>query len=142
MKERRFVVRGICDSQVFTFDGEKKEQDRAQYALACSWLDALGTLIVFGIVIWMADREEAAVWEADVQYCSADDFTLRILHVPRPTKGVSPDLSKLKARIKQHFDEVLETLPPVVHERHCQVIDVNLGMNNQDELKNMKIRGN
>jgi hypothetical protein len=64
-----------------------------------------------------------------------------VLHVPRPTKGVSPDLGKLKARLKRHFDEVLETLPPVIHERRCQVIDVNLGMNNQETLKNMKVRG-
>jgi hypothetical protein len=75
--ERRFVVRGICDSQAFTMDGEKEEQDRAEYALACSVLDAMATLVVFLTVVWMASREAAAVWASDVQYCSADDYTLR-----------------------------------------------------------------
>ena len=32
-------------------------------------------------------------------------------------------------------------LPPVIQDRRCEVVDVNLGMNNQDTIANMRLRG-
>ena len=41
--ERRFVVRGICDSQAFTMDGENSNQGAARAASHESFMDALAT---------------------------------------------------------------------------------------------------
>lgn len=54
---------------------------------------------------------------------------------------MSPDLDKLKEAIKIHFDTLLKSLDPIISDRFVEVIDVNLGMNNQDTITNMKKRG-
>jgi hypothetical protein len=61
-----------------------------------SWLDALLNCLVFAVVVWLAAKEEAAVDAADQQVCSLDDFTLRVLHLPPPPEGETPDLERLR----------------------------------------------
>jgi len=64
-----------------------------------------------------------------------------VTHLPPPKKGETFDLKKMKEALRLHFDLLLDEMPPVIMERKCEVLDVNLGLNNQDTIKNMKKRG-
>jgi len=140
-EELRFIARAVCASNSFAWSPGGPKQSRISWNKVCSYIDACCTFIIFAMVLWMADKEQAAVIEADMAFASADDFTLRIKHLPPPVKGQSPDLEKLKDAIRLHFDTLLTGLKPVIKERKCQVFDVNFGLNNQDTLRLMKKRG-
>ena len=143
MDDRRFIVRGICSSDTFQVDWieDGKEQSRAEWALGMSWIDAVLTFMMFCVCIWMAEKEESAVFINDMHCCSADDYTLRIMHLKPPKQGASPDLDKLKRKIRDHFDKIVNDQKPVIMQRPVKVLDINFGLNNQDQIRNMKVRG-
>ncbi len=143
LADRRFVVRGICSSDTFQVDWIEggREQSRREWALGLSWLDAVLTTMMFFVCIWMSEKEEAAVFTNDMVSCSADDYTLRLMHLAAPAKGKSANLDRLKLKIKSHFEELCKKAKPVIKERPVKVLDINFGMNNQDQLANMKVRG-
>jgi hypothetical protein len=137
------VVRALCGEDTFTSGlfGDSEPQSRYQWGKAMSYLDAIMTAMIFWVCLWMAEKEKAAVHVNDQFCCSADDYTLRLLHIPPPQKGLSPDLDKLKRKLKAHFDDFAQKQPPVIFERPVKVLDINFGLNNQDTIRNMKIRG-
>lgn len=102
------------------------------------------------------------------------DSTVTCASFFRPPKyGTSPDLEKLRLKLKKHFEIICNAEAPVIFKRpvrvrcyvticffqhrtifhhttqlinacfNCarQVLDINFGLNNQEAIKNMKIRG-
>jgi hypothetical protein len=148
LSDRRLIIRGLCSESEFDIDpsfrfgnGNGKHEKRAEWAKAMSYLDAIITAMVFWVALWMAEKEEEAVHINDMHSCSVDDFTLRILKLEPLKKGRAPDLDKLKRNIKKHFDDLLIKAKPVVFDRPVKVVDINFGLNNQETIKNMKLRG-
>jgi hypothetical protein len=143
MKDRRLIVRGTCSDAEFESDyfGGGQPQRRQFWSKVMAFIDAGSTFLVFMVVLWMAEKEKHAVLINDNLICSADDYTLRILKLKPPMPGKSPDLDKLKRHLKEHFDTLCKNASPVLLDRPVKVLDINFGLNNQETIQNMKIRG-
>jgi hypothetical protein len=122
-KQRKLIVRAVCAAGTFhhvSWINEGKVTSREDWALGMSWLDALLNMLIFGVVVWMASKEEKAILQSDIACCSTDDFTLRIMTLPLPS-GKTADLEKLRKNLMQYFNELLPTLPPVIMDRETKV---------------------
>jgi len=125
--------------------GDEKSS-RDSWALVVSWLDAFVTACFFAALLWLNEKEMSEILEQDEQLCEAQDYSLRIKFLPHLRKGQTPDLEKLRKSLVKHFETLVnDNCDPVIPGRkrdgRCYVLDVNLGLNNQDTIRDMKVRG-
>ena len=144
--QRRLLVRGRCGVGEFTLPGYEGKQTRAEWAEFLSALDAFITLGIFIVVLWLAEKELAAIEDFDMGNCSVNDYTLRVVFLPSPPKGKALNLDGLRKSLADHFNDLCNSAvaPSQIPDRQdsrVHVVDVNLGLNNQDVIKDMKVRG-
>jgi hypothetical protein len=147
--KRRFFVRGQCGVADFSIPYYEEGQighSREMFGKFASWLDALIVGGLFVVCLWLSEKQLKSIVENDVGRCSVDDYTLRIMFLPKLKTGKRSDLNALRRNLILHFENLLSAQKSIIPGRprdpHIHVVDVNFGNNDQEKIRLMRKRGN
>lgn len=146
--KRRFFVRGQCGVPDFSIPYFKKGQlqSRETYGKILSWFDAIIVGGLFIACLWLTEKQLKSIVDNDVGRCSVDDYTLRIMFLPKLKKGKRSDLNALRRSLVLHFENLLNDsqkriIPGRPKDARIHVLDLNFGNNDQDKIRLMRVRG-
>jgi len=155
----RVIVQAKCYADRVYFGKSRWfSVDKDDVAWVVTGMDILGSFIFFFMVFWLASKEKAEAAEIDAHIITTDDFSLRLVNVPKMpaaskaehaaehvaadkmtpeqieklTKHFTDNLDELDTHLRNHIENVINGGPKA--DKKLTVVEINYGLNTASVL--------